>query len=263
MAAVVERGNRWNFAAKFVGLFSNGDRGRRSSVDRPPSSDETREWPVGVKIREMNLGDEREVRRYVDWLNFWGKNVRGEFVNNRSHFGNPPATVREAQKMFGLPGKHPLVALDEEGRIIGGAVLEDAAPNQHDHFLSLVVLDPNLQRLPTHIGTSMLFEIVDYACMHRTSDGRWRRKLDLSIIIGVSGSRTMRNITENYLRFDRVGGLRHQVDVPTPSVDREGKVVGTTIETFHTVRYEGDLNAWRFIRKLSPISDQRPTQAAS
>lgn len=194
-----------------------------------------------VKLREMDFRNNGEMQLYVSFLND---------PRNRSHFANTPENIAKLKKWAGEPGNHFLVVTrmekDNDGKeksvVVGGLELQDASPNQQDHFISLFVVDPNKQA--EGIGQQMMIQVIDWAALTKTEDDRWRNKLDLAIVMGVPNWKRMERLVQRLGLFRMVSNLRNQVDVPIKRGDewvRELRAVR---------RYELDLETWRTLRGL-------------
>lgn len=187
-----------------------------------------------VSVREMNMNNEDEMQRYINFLNT---------PENRIHFSNPPANIKELRALERRDNTHILAGLNQTGEIIGGLVLEDARAPQNDHMLSLVVVDPSNQN--QGLGTDMMREAIDWAAIQLTFDGRMRHKLDLAIILGVKGWEKMESIASK-LGFEGRHRLPEQIDIEVRKPDGS-----LAIERKATRRYELMLERWRYIRGLS------------
>lgn len=187
-----------------------------------------------IQVTEMDLNDPVQIQTYVNFLHD---------PRNRPHFANPPRTIAELRQLSRSRSNHVLVGVgvekDAEGleqkRVVGGMIIEDAKPNQHDHFISLFVVDP--ERQGKGIGTELLREGIDWAATHLAGDGRVRDKLDIAYIKGVPGWRRMQKMVVRF-GFRRVGELKDQVTVP--------KIT----KPLSTERWEVDLKLWRDIKRL-------------
>lgn len=200
---------------------------------------------VVSEVRLMDTGNRVEVQAYIGFLNH---------PDSIRHFSNPPKNISALRKLCRTPGIWVLSALgigeDGEERIVGGMAIEDAAPNQHDHFLTTVVVDPNLRG--RGIGRQMLIKGIDFAATTLTADKRIRNKLDVAIAMRVEGWEVMDILIES-LGFEFRQRLPKEVDVPVLTEDGKlqylpsGQIVK---ETKPTVRWELDLERWRATREL-------------
>lgn len=206
-------------------------------------------------VREMNPGDNRETQPYVGFL---------LDKSNRMHFSHPPRNPSELRKEAERPGNHFLVATrveaNEKGklvrRVVGGAKITDAAPNQHDHFIEGVVADSDKQG--QGIGQKLLLQTIEYAFSTETHDRRPRTKLDLAIIMGVEPkdasiievvspitgktyhTRSRMEAIVIKLGFKMTQNLPEQVDVPGFS------------KRMPTRRYELILDNWKELIEKNP-----------
>lgn len=227
---------------------------------QPEEQGETREGVAGkINVREMNLRDNREMQPYINFL---------LDRQNRVHFANPPRNIDELKKMAKDPGSHFLVATrfetDEKGkpviRVVGGALIEDAGTNQHDHFISLVVADPNKQG--QGIGQKLLLQTVEYGFSTDSHDRRPRTKLDLAIIMGVepSDAKTVEVVGpvtgKTYHTKSRMEAITIKLGFKmTQNLPRQVNVPGFS-EPLATRRYELILDNWKeLIGKNSTYSD--------
>ncbi len=192
-----------------------------------------------VILRKMNLYDPAETQMYVDALND---------TSNRAHFSDPPATIEALQAYAAKEGHHVLVSVakvkDPQNRYqyvpVGGAGIEDAAPNQEDHFMVRVVIAKKFQGR-YGLGKKTVRSTINYAARHRASDGRVRNKLDVAIIRGVAGSDYMED-TVRKMFPNRVGILKEQVNVPIPLKEGVAAIVKRDV-----ARYSYNLETWRQI----------------
>lgn len=209
-----------------------------------------------TELRELDLTNRAQVGAYVDMLNFRGLNKDGIPIDNRSHFADPPVGVSDMLHRAEDPRLHPLVVLNVDGQVIGGATVEDASRNQHDHFLVWLVVHPDYPH--RGIGKTLVRKTLDWAAIHPASDGRRREKMDIAIITGIPGARHMRSLVTRKIGIaERVGGLRKQVDTEIwdPKKDTITQVRRPT------VRFEVDLDEWIELRGLEvPVFPERPEQ---
>ncbi len=215
--------------------------------------------PGSISVREMNLRDNRETQPYINFL---------LDRRNRAHFANPPRNTYELKKMAEDQSKHFLVATrvetDEKGkpvrRVAGGALIEDAGTNQHDHFISLVVADPNKQG--QGIGQRLWLQTIEYGFSTESHDRRPRTKLDLAIIMGVepADAKTIEVVSpvtgKTYHTKSRMEAIAIKAGFKmTQNLPRQVNVPGFS-EPLATRRYELILDNWKeLIEKNSTFSD--------
>lgn len=226
-------------------------RAERANPDEISSNGETQErrLPVIVILKERDW-TRPELQAYVDFLNFWGWNKRGEWVDNLVHFSNPPQTAKELLERTEDPATHLLIALDERGEVVGGLFIGDASPNEHDHWLKALVVDPNRQR--EGLGSEIMRQALDWAATTKAHDNRWRHKIDLATHRDVPNWRRMKRLAER-MAFDVVyKRLRDEVDV-TRHKPPHGEEVRLRVDV---IRFELMLNTWRTIRGLPIPPDE-------
>ncbi len=210
------------------------ERGNPHSQDVRQTKEQRHRARFG-RLQELDVNNPVHLQAYFSFLTD---------PRNRGHFSSPPETAEELKAECEKPGNHPLVGLNKLGEVIGGAMIEDAARNQHDHFLTKVAIDPDLQG--RGLGTEMVRNAIDYACTHETYDRRPRRKLDIAIIVGIPGWEKMRRLVQSFGLFERVSELKNQVDVEVRQKD------GTYAKvTKPTLRYEANLDQWRTIKGIT------------
>ncbi|MDP3697502.1 MAG: GNAT family N-acetyltransferase [Candidatus Taylorbacteria bacterium] len=204
------------------------ERGRLTPAERRRST--------VARLREAHQVSDEAIAQYLDFLND---------PRNRMHFVDPPTTVEGVRKYVSTPEhpvpEHLLLAVNTGDEVLGGAIIEDARPRQHDHFVTNFVVDPDRQH--RGIGLETMRRVLDWSATTPTYDERHRRKIDLAII-EVEGWRKMRDLVER-LGFRRVSYLRDQVDVDGPD--------GITTDSRPTRRYELMLDNWRAIRGLRAV----------
>ena len=190
-------------------------------------------------VREMDFTNTEELQRFVELLNS---------PDNKPHFAGPPASVEELSEMALNRSHHFLSATNSFGEVIGGMLIEDAPPGQHDHWLRLAVVDPELQSpapgIGYGVGKAMLRKGIDWAATTPTYYGRRRYKLDASVIMGVKGWIKMQHILMRKLAFQVRMILPNQVDFENPKT-------GITSRK-STKRFELNLDMWRSLRELEP-----------
>lgn len=184
--------------------------------------------PLGaVRVREMNLLDDAEVQTYVNFL----KDER-----HAAHFATPSRTVEELREEAKNPRNHFLVATileresaGEEGmlfpegkiveKIIGGAKVRDnASPNENDHWIELVVVDP--ERQGQGLGKRMFLETIEWAFNSRTFDHRTRLKLDIGVILDADEIRGFVGGKVTLTRKERERlGIKDREDKETVEID--------------------------------------------
>lgn len=198
------------------------------------------------------LSTQASERMFADYVSFLND------PKNRRHFSDPPTTSEELRELCQQRGLHPLIALNIFGEVVGGATIRDAAPNQHDHFLELFVINPNLQLRGA--GKELLDQVLDWAAQTKAVDKfgqltRVRYKLDASIIGEVEGWEKMQSILDK-TGFYFISRLPEEVDIP--KLTREGRMIldekGQLItERKPTLRWEIKLDEWRKKRDLQTI----------
>jgi GNAT superfamily N-acetyltransferase len=224
---------------RFGGFLRRPGRGGEPLVPTGETGERVTNSPI--VLREMNLRNNSEMQSYISFLND---------PRNVSHFANTPKDTAKLREWAGEFGNHFFVGTrieinakgEAKGVVVGGFELQDAAPNQQDHFLSLFVVDPDKQG--QGIGGQMLKGALDMACETKTQDDRWRDKLDLAIVMGVPGWRRMEQLVLSLGQFRMVHILRDQVDVLVKRGDELIK------ERKPVKRYEADLKKWRNVRGL-------------
>lgn len=194
-------------------------------------------------VREINLASEQSEADLETCARFLNQ------PSNRDHFASPPTTSEGMRALCSSPGVHPLIAENKLGEIVGGMIIRDAEPMQHDHWLEKAVVDTQLQG--RGLGRQMLKKGIEWAFTTLTIDGRRRMKLDTSIIMFVKGWERMYHLVES-LGFEFRMILPDQVDVPM----RRG------IETKHTTRWELRRSNWERYN-LSHQAQVPPSSLAS
>lgn len=213
---------------------SGGDEAQKSAshfvenaLSAANGSREIKGRPLGsIRVREMNLLDDAEIQTYVNFL----KDER-----HAAHFATPPRTVEELREEAKNPRNHFLVAtileresagegmLFPEGKIvekiIGGAKVRDnASPNENDHWIELVVVDP--ERQGQGLGKRMFLETIEWAFNSRTFDHRTRLKLDIGVILDADEIRGFPGGKVTLTRKERERlGIKDREDKETVEID--------------------------------------------
>ncbi len=212
-----------------------------------------------VVVMDMNLSNNKELQPFINFL---------LDKQNRVHFANPPRNLDELRKTAEDQSKHFLVAkrveTDENNklvrRVVGGALIEDAGTNQHDHFISLVVADPVKQG--QGLGQKLLLQTIEYGFSTESHDRRPRTKLDLAIIMGVepADAKTIEVVGpvtgKVYHTKSRMEAITIKLGFKmTQNLPRQVNVPGFS-EPLATRRYELLLDNWKeLIEKNSAFSD--------
>lgn len=148
-----------------------------------------------VRVRSMNLDDPLEVKTYVDWLN-----------DHRDwlHFAHPPRDVEGLkEKANKEPRDHFLTVTRVErveGKLtevmVGGARLTDNVKPENEHWITLVIVDPDKRRYG--IGDELIKGIADWGQETRTYDGRKRDHLHLAVNLEIPGDKIMLKLANKY-----------------------------------------------------------------
>lgn len=213
-----------------MGARQEGESPAEAALFHPDSrsNGEFKGRPIGsVHVREINLDNDVEMQTVIG---FWNHE------KNSNHFATPPRNIDELKKEASEPWSHFLVAtalerqsageggmLFPEGKIVekivGAAEVSDnRKPNEHDHWIGLVVVDPDMQG--QGLGKRVLLETMEWAFGHQTFDRRPRRKLDISIMLDADEIRAFPGAKVTFAGKD---GRQKEIEVPSGKVALENE----------------------------------------
>ncbi|EKD65465.1 MAG: hypothetical protein ACD_50C00082G0003 [uncultured bacterium] len=193
-----------------------------------------------LPLRKLDLArDSREL--YQDLSAYYNLLTNPK---NRIHYANPPIDASDLKQRLLHDRTHTYLSENKLGSTVAGGGINDAAENEHDHFLVKVVIDPELQG--HGMGRRFIAGLVDKAFHERTDDGRIRTKLDAAIIRDVPEWDRMPRALRS-LGFKFVHYLPNQITI----VDQESGVE----KTQPTERWEILREDWMRMRRRIDIRD--------
>ena len=110
---------------------------------------------------------------------------------NREHFANPYQSVEEVQQTIENPNMH-ILALKDNGRIIGTTTIADTTYPQHDHFILLFAINENLQG--RGLGKEMIKQTLEWSYATKSGDNRERLSMHAATAMLVPGWERMYNL---------------------------------------------------------------------
>lgn len=180
-------------------------------------------------LRELDLENERDMTAYFQLLTH---------PDNIEHFANPPVDHQDLKRKLLRDHTHAYIAEIQDGTIVGGAGINDAAESEHDHFIVKVVIDSNYKG--KGFGKKMIIELTDKAfstpAVTYTVEGeqreRERIKLDVAVIRDIEGWDIMPRILRS-LGYRFASLKENQVTIK----EREtGQEVTKPVETYEISR---------------------------
>ena len=164
-------------------------------------------------VRETDLGNPNEIDLYFQLL---------RDPNNSTHFSAFPDSPQALRDQLTQDGNHGYTAINVLNEPVGFALIQDAEPKQHDHWIAKLVLLSQLQG--NRVGGQILDKLLKAGFTTPTSDNRLRTKLTAAVIMGVKDwERPFRLFRSRGFRV--VGILENQVDVTTNGITTTHDVV--------------------------------------
>lgn len=186
-----------------------------------------------ARFRELDRKSEGDLKAFFELLTH---------PKNIEHFSNPPTDYLSLRDKLTRDNTKAYLAENSLGEIVGGGGINDAQEGEHDHWLVKVAVKPELQG--KGIGKQLVVRLVDEAFNTKTSDGRERGKLVVSII---------RNVQGWWRTPDLFGGLDFRpLHIMMDEVDVFVQDIGRTIKK-PTERWEIRRTEWQHRKQKTDV----------
>jgi len=186
-----------------------------------------------VRFRELDRKSEADLKALFELLTH---------PRNVEHFSKPPSDYLNLRDKLIRDNTKVYLAENSLGEIVGGGGINDAQEGEHDHWLVKVAVKPDLQG--KGIGRQLVVRLVDEAFNTKTSDGRDRGKLVVSVIRNVDGWWRMPKLL-GLLDFRPLHIMMEEVDVFVQDI---GKTVKQPTERWEIRKIE-----WQHRRQRADI----------